>query len=217
VEAVVKMGVKVMEPKVALSDEELWSAFYGGEESAYTLLYHRHSDRLYSYLRMLLSSGLEHASIDDVFQETWVRVFKGREQFVAAGPGSFTAWLFRIAHNIAISLVRRPRHVSFFNEYSPKMFDSASVPAYDPLSDERSVEEIIAVLHRVVDELPMNLRQVYLLSEFEHLNLEQIAEAAEISKANAKVRLFRARQIVREKVLLELGIEPPLTSSETGE
>jgi DNA-directed RNA polymerase specialized sigma24 family protein len=72
-------------------------------------------------------------------------------------------------------------------------------------------------LHRVVDELPMNLRQVYLLSEFEHLNLEQIAEAAEISKANAKVRLFRARQIVREKVLLELGIEPPLTSSETGE
>ncbi len=194
---------------MALSDEELWQAFSEGEESAYTLLYYRYGDRLFSYLKMLIGSSSERSSIDDVFQETWIRVFKNRDKFVAAGPGSFAGWLFRIAHNIAISLVRRPKHVSFFNELpeESKVFRTAAVPEYDPLSDNRSVEEVLAILKAVVEQLPLTLKEVYLLSEFEHLNLDQVSSAIGISKANAKVRLFRARQIVREKVLLELGID----------
>jgi RNA polymerase sigma-70 factor (ECF subfamily) len=147
--------------------------------------------------------------VDDIFQETWVRVFQGRGKFTSTGPGSFAGWLFRIAHNLSVSLMRRPHTVSTFNELPPDsaVLRNASVPAYDPLSDNRSVDEVLAILHRVVEELQLSFKEVYLLSEFEHLNIDQVAEAIGISKANAKVRLFRARQIVRERVLSELGVE----------
>lgn len=211
------MSAETQGPKMALSDEELWAAFVGGEDSAYTLLYYRHGDRLFSYLRLLISNGKERENVDDIFQETWVRVFKGKDKFVENGPGSFSGWLFRIAHNIAISQIRRPKHVTSFRDLSPEssVFRTASVPAYDPMSDERSVEEILKVLHRVVTQLPMSLKEVYILSEFEHLNVDQVAEASGISKGNVKVRLFRARQIVREKVLVELEIDAKEVSSET--
>lgn len=210
------MSAETQGPKMALSDEELWVAFVGGEDSAYTLLYYRHADRLFSYLRMLISNGSERENVDDIFQETWVRVFKGKDKFAENGPGSFSGWLFRIAHNIAISQIRRPKHVTPFRDLSPEssVFRTASIPAYDPMSDERSVEDILKVLHSVVMQLPMMLKEVYLLSEFEHLNVDQVAEATGISKGNVKVRLFRARQIVREKVLVELEIDPKEISSE---
>lgn len=203
------MSEKVQDTKIALADEDLWVAFTEGEESAYTLLYYRHSDRLYSYLRMLLSSPKLRESADDIFQETWVRVFQGRGKFTSNGSGSFAGWLFRIAHNLSVSLMRRPHTVSNFNDLPPdsSVLRTASVPAYDPLSDNRSVDEVLAILNRVVDELPLTLKEVYLLSEFEHLNMDQVAEAVGISTGNVKVRLYRARQVVREQVLSELGEE----------
>jgi DNA-directed RNA polymerase specialized sigma24 family protein len=51
------------------------------------------------------------------------------------------------------------------------------------------------------------LKEVYLLSEFERMEIQQISEALGISKANAKVRLFRSRKIVREKMIVILGID----------
>lgn len=203
------MSEKVQDIKIALSDEDLWVAFTDGEESAYTLLYYRHADRLYSYLKMLLSSPKLRESADDIFQETWVRVFQGSGKFVSSGPGSFAGWLFRIAHNLSVSLMRRPHTVTNFNELPPDslVLRSASVPAYDPLSDNKSVDEVLAILHRVVEALPLPFKEVYLLAEFEHLTIDQVAEAIGISKGNAKVRLYRARQVVREQVLSELGVE----------
>jgi RNA polymerase sigma-70 factor (ECF subfamily) len=204
------MSGHVQDVKIALSDEELWGAFAGGEESAYTLLYYRYADRLYSYLKMLLSSGNLRESIDDVFQETWVKVFQGRGKFTSGGTGSFAAWLFRIAHNISVSLMRRPHTVSSFKDLPSEeaVLNSASVAEYDPLSDNRSVDEVLKILHEVVESLPLQFKEIYLLAEFEHLTIDQVAEAIGISKGNAKVRLYRARQIVREKVLTSLGVEP---------
>jgi RNA polymerase sigma-70 factor (ECF subfamily) len=70
------------------------------------------------------------------------------------------------------------------------------------------VDEVLKILHEVVEALPMQFKEVYLLAEFEHLTIDQVAEAVGISKGNAKVRLYRARQVVREKVLTSLGVEP---------
>src|SRR5579872_4696971 len=100
----------------ALSDEELWRAFAAGDDSAYTLLYFRYADRIFSYLRLLLGSGPKRHFIEDVFQETWIRVYKERDKFEIRDEGTFSGWVFRIAHNKAISLIRRPHYVSSFNE-----------------------------------------------------------------------------------------------------
>jgi RNA polymerase sigma-70 factor (ECF subfamily) len=203
-----------------LSDEELWLAFAGGDDSAYTLLYFRYADRIYSYLRLLLGSGSERHYIEDVFQETWIRVYKEKSKFEIREEGTFSGWVFRIAHNKAISLIRRPHYVSSFNELgSSEQFLStySSTSAQEMLSDNQSVEEVMALLRGVVEELPIAFKEVYLLSEFEHMNLEQIKETLGISRTNAKIRLFRARKMVRERMIEVLGIDKIFTGKNRDE
>jgi len=199
-----------------LSDEALWITFREGDDAAYTLLYFRYADRLYSYLKLLLGSGSQRYNIEDVFQETWIRVYREKEKFEIREEGTFSGWLFRIAHNYAITLLRRPHYVSSFNEMADDKFLSnfASTKAEDTLNDERSVQEVITLLRKVVEELPLAMKEVYLLSEFERMNMDQICEALGISKANAKVRLFRARKIVRERMIDMLGIDRTFADKE---
>ena len=203
---------------VTLSDEELWITFREGDDTAYTLLYFRYADRLYSYLRLLLGSGPERHNIEDVFQEIWIRVYRGKTRFEVRQEGSFTGWLFRIAHNFAMSLVRKPNRVSSFNELADDKFlyNYASTKAQETLSDEHSAEEILALLRSIVEGLPISLKEIYILSEFERMNMDQITEALGIAKANAKVRLFRARKIVRQKMMEVLGIDKTFSDNREG-
>ncbi|MEI8134736.1 MAG: RNA polymerase sigma factor [bacterium] len=191
------------------SDEELWLAFTNGDDSAYTLLYFRFADRIYSYLRLYVGKGHERHSIEDVFQDLWIRVFHSKERFTIGEKGSFSGWLFRVAHNAAISALRRPHPISSFNEFTDNKFlDNYSTTSTGQiLSDDRSAEEAMSLLREIVENLPIGFREVYLLSEYEDFNLDQLSEALGLTKANAKVRLFRARKLVRQRMVEKLGID----------
>lgn len=192
-----------------LSDEAIWHMFAEGDDAAYTLLYLRFADRLYAYLRLILGSGSERLQIDDVFQETWVRVYREREKFEIRDGGSFSGWLFRIAHNFAISILRRPHILSSLDDLSEEMKgqDSLITDPLEPLTDLRGAEEVLGLLRETVDTLPVLLKEVYVLSEFERFTMDTVSEALGITRANVKVRLFRARKIVRQRLLRALGIE----------
>jgi RNA polymerase sigma-70 factor (ECF subfamily) len=192
-----------------LSDDDLWAAFAAGDDSAYTLLYFRFSDRLYAYLKMVLGTSSDRHLIDDIFQETWIKVYHERDHFVSRGPGTFAGWLFRIAHNFAVSLLRRPHFFSSLDEV-PESFQVSDVSAegtFDPLSDLRTAEELLGVMREIVDTLPLMFKEIYVLSEFERFSLDELSQTLGISRANAKVRLFRARKIVRAKLLATLEIK----------
>jgi len=210
--------VQTRKMSVTLSDEDLWLTFREGDDAAYTLLYFRYADRLYSYLRLLLGAGSERHNIEDVFQETWIRVYREKERFEIRAAGTFSGWLFRIAHNYSMSLLRRPHYVSSFNELADDKFlyNYASTSAQETLSDEHSAEEIIVLLRSVVEGLPISFKEVYILSEFERMNIDQLTEALGISKVNAKVRLFRARKLVREKMIDLLGIDKSFADNSEG-
>jgi RNA polymerase sigma-70 factor (ECF subfamily) len=193
----------------ALSDEAIWRMFAEGDDAAYTLLYLRFGDRLYAYLRLLLGYGPERFQIDDVFQDTWIRVYREREKFQIREGGTFSGWLFRIAHNFAISILRKPHILSPLDDLSDEMKreESMITNPLEPLTDLRGAEEVLGLMREIVDTLPVLLREVYVLSEFERFTMDTISEALGISKPNVKVRLFRARKIVRQRLLRALEIE----------
>ena len=206
--SVVKSKRESRKTGTSLSDERLWEAFTAGEDSAYTLLYFRYADRLYAYLKLVLASGPDRHMIDDVFQDTWMRIYREREKFQIKGQGTFAGWIFRIAHNFAISLFRRPHNMTSLQELGEenKYIEQASANAYEPLVDAKSAEEVLGLLQETVDSLPVMLKEVYVLSELEQFSMEKLAETLGISKANAKVRLFRARKLVRARLLDALGM-----------
>lgn len=189
-------------------DEELWLAFQTGEDDAYNTLYHRYADRLYSYLRLLLSSTLEQHQVDDLFQETWICVFRERERFTIREGGSFAGWLFRVAHNYAISAIRRTKHMSSLDDLylDDAVVSALSVDPMDLTIGDPTTEEIMEHVIKAVADLPIMLKEVFLLVEFDKLSLDQASESLGITKTNAKVRLFRARRAIREKLSKVLDI-----------
>lgn len=197
-----------------LTDEDLWQAFSAGDDSAYTLLYFRYSDKLYAYLKMLLGSGQDRLLIDDIFQDTFIKIYHERGNFESRGKGSFSGWVYRIAHNFAVSLLRRPHYFSSLDEMSEHATSSEhfAISPSEPLTDNHSAEEVMGMLREVVDTLPLIFKEVYILSEFENMNMDQCAEVLGLTHANVKVRLFRARKIVRTRLLHVLGIEEKIGS-----
>jgi RNA polymerase sigma-70 factor (ECF subfamily) len=190
-----------------VSDEDIWRSFQSGEDAAFNMLYARYGDRIYGYLRMLLTSS--PALLDDIFQETWILVFKNRQRFDSNGPGSFAGWLFKVAHNAAISEVRKVHHTTSIEELTidSELIEGFVVEAKQENFGDPTTEELMVHVVQTVEELPLLLREVFVLSEFDRLTLDQIADTLGITRANARVRLFRARRMIRERLtkVLELS------------
>lgn len=189
-----------------LTDEDIWRAFQSGEDAAYNMLYARYGDRLYAYLRFLLIAAPRH--LDDIFQETWITVFRERHSFEATGLNSFAGWLFRVAHNLAISQFRRDHKTIGIDDLDidSDLIEGFVVEAAQEAFGAPNTEEIMRHVTLAVEELPILLREVFVLSEFDRLTLEQIADTLGISRSNAKVRLFRARRTIRERLIKVLDI-----------
>jgi RNA polymerase sigma-70 factor (ECF subfamily) len=146
----------------------------------------------------------------DVTQETYLRAFRGLPRF--RGEARFSTWLYRVTANCASSHMSRSWR-SRYDQLDLDKIDEASVrdgcPEHDPetcasASDER------ALLAQALLELPWRLRQVVVLRDVYDLSHRSIAAELGISEAAAKVRLQRARKLLREDVGCHLrGLERP--------
>jgi RNA polymerase sigma-70 factor, ECF subfamily len=183
-----------------ISDEDLWRSFQNGEDAAFNMLYGRYGDRIYSYLKLLLVNNTRH--LDDCFQEAWIHLFKSRESFTVAGKGSFAGWMFRLAHNMAVSLLRKKKHDLSIEDLhiDTELIEGFISPATQENFDRPNTSDIMSHVMKAVESLPLLLREVFILSEFNGLSLEQIGATLGVTRQNARIRLFRARRELRESL-----------------
>ena len=114
-------------------------------------------------------------------------------------------WLLRIAINEGLMRLRRSRRLEVVAEpESISMISSKeqAVPSADAVAENR---ELLGVLGRVVDTLPEPYRLVFVLREVEELSTAETADALQLSEDVVKTRLHRARTMIRDAVLEELG------------
>jgi RNA polymerase sigma-70 factor (ECF subfamily) len=140
---------------------------------------------------------------NDLAQETFVRVFKSCKSFRA--EQKFSTWLFTIAANLARNHFRwRSRHPNLSldaeNSETEQTLGS-TLPANSPTPKEAALaSERAQAVRAAVKNLPEDLREAIVLCEWEE---HSIAEAATILEATPKAvesRLYRARQILRERL-----------------
>ena len=86
-------------------DDTLMAAYAQGEAAAFEQLYERHRQALYRFVRRLLGTA-HSAQVDEVFQDTWLRVVQARARWQPQGA-SFRTWLFTLAHHRAIDCLRK--------------------------------------------------------------------------------------------------------------
>jgi len=171
-----------------------------GHDAALNDLMARHATPIFHFLCRL--TGNEEDA-NDLAQETFVRVFKSAKSFHA--HEKFSTWLFTIAANLARNHFRwRARHPNISmqaeNPVTEQSLES-TLPADSPAPNEAALAgERAAAVRQAVQALPDEMREAMVLCEWEE---RSVAEAAAILEATPKAvesRLYRARQILRERL-----------------
>ena len=171
-----------------------------GHDAALNDLMERHATPVFHFLCRMVGN---EDDANDLAQETFVRVFRARASFRTGEK--FSTWLFTIAANLARNHIRwRSRHpnVSFEAETGePEQTLGSTLPATARAPNEQALAtERAEAVRMVVSKLPEDLREAIVLCEWEELS---VAEAAAILKSSPKAvesRLYRARQLLRERL-----------------
>jgi RNA polymerase sigma-70 factor (ECF subfamily) len=191
-----------------IADEAaLLARLHEGDEAAFEETVRRYGPPLSAVLRRYLPD--EHEA-QDALQDTFLSAFKALPRFQA--ESTLGTWLHRIAVNAALMKLRtRRRHPERpIDELLPTFLDDGhrAEPRgpWAPRPDDVAVgRENVELVRRAIDRLPESYRTVLLLRDIDERTTEETAALLEMSVANVKTRLHRARQALRELLDRELG------------
>jgi RNA polymerase sigma-70 factor, ECF subfamily len=193
------------------SDEALMIAYAQGDETALAALVRRYANRLLGYLVRMVA---DRAQAEDVFQETFLRVHRHAASF--RPERRFKPWLFAIASNLAIDVLRRrqrsPIAVSL-DAPAPSeqpMLERVPDPAPDPAANALRDEQRTLV-RKALDALPPGQRSVVVLAYLEGLSYAETAQSLGCSIGTVKKQVSRALQ-----TLARLLPNPPARFAEGG-
>ena len=136
--------------------------------------------------RLARSVVRDPALADDVTQDTFIKVWQHLDEF--RGDGSMRGWVLRIAHNTAVSTLRRIKDAAT----DPHVLPDAG----DPITTNRVVEGRLAYeeLQRALDQLDELSREIVVLREVEGMTYDEIADTLDVPVPTVKTRLLRARR-----------------------
>ena len=165
---------------------------------AIAALVQEHSRLVY---RIAYAALRQHQDAEDATQETFLRVLRYRSML--ADVEDPKTWLARIAWRVAVerSKGRKVRESSIDDETSP--LDLASEAPIADAQFEQS--QTTAILEKLVQALPKKLRQPLILSTVEQMAPRQAAAVLGINESAFRSRIFRARQILKEKLMERIG------------
>lgn len=183
-----------------MCDAELFERFLGGDNNAYTVLYHRYSARVMGYVQSLVGMGNQAA--DDIFQEAFIRLYRERnrtKQVENSPLRNVGGWLFRVARNLSLNQIRSESYLTEMpSGYHEKLITTTGDAFPALFGDELDEEELMQKVHQVVATLPIGLREVFVLREINGMSYEETAEIVGCSMEAARMRLSRARSAIRQ-------------------
>jgi RNA polymerase sigma-70 factor (ECF subfamily) len=189
--------VKAVEATRA-TDEELVAAILEGEAALYTDLVERYRGRLINYLNRFLGNVQES---EELSQEVFLRVYRALDRY---NPRyRFSTWLFRVARNAAIDLIRKRRlklvpmqRVGTDGQAQEREFESEE---RDPYRTLRNLERRHAI-GAAIDGLREEYRELIQLRHFAEMTYEEIAEFKGMPLGTVKNKLFRGRRMLKARL-----------------
>ncbi|MEX2362141.1 MAG: RNA polymerase sigma factor [Balneolaceae bacterium] len=182
-----------------ISDSDVVRRVLSGEKELYEILMRRHNQTLFRVLRGYLKNEEE---VQDVMQDTYLRAYEKLYQF--KHESKFSTWLIRIGINEALTRIKSK------DKEKLRVDEGSDIHAYETseLSEQAFVnperkmirKEAIQILEQSIDQLNTKYRSVYIMREVEELNIKEIAEALDLSEANVKVRIHRAKAMIKEEL-----------------
>ncbi|WP_071870580.1 RNA polymerase sigma factor RpoE [Atopomonas hussainii] len=176
-------------------DQALIERVQKGDKRAFDLLVLRYQHRILGLVQRFVRDPHE---AQDVAQEAFIKAYRALANF--RGDSAFYTWLYRIAINTAknylVSRGRRPPDADVSAEDAE--FYEGDHALKDVESPERNLlrDEIEQTVHKVIRQLPEDLRTALTLREFEGLSYEDIASVMQCPVGTVRSRIFRAREAI---------------------
>jgi len=173
----------------AVTDEQLIQWVADGDPSCLATLFERHHRAVYQFV---LQITRHRTQSEDLVQDVFLKMLKKAKSF--RGEGSFRAWMFNIARNVAFDHLRKTKRQN--NE----SIDDEIID--EQLADSRSAEQAAAGsqnMQRVMQalaKLPAAAQEVIWLGRFEFDNYEELGQALACNAGTARVRMHRAMALL---------------------
>lgn len=185
-----------------MDDHQLLAATLTGDEAAFQELTRRYRNQITNYVYRMLD---DYDRAVDLAQETFVRVWVNAERYQATY--SFSTYIYRIAHNLAISELRqrkRRRTIPLPTFFSDKDSEEMEVEIEDRkqiLADDAIIgDERRRAVAKAIASLPEKYRAALVLCDLEEKSYEEISEVLGLPVGTVKSRINRARNLLKEKL-----------------
>ncbi len=167
-----------------ISDNDLIKEFLGGDEQSFNVLVRKHQDFVYNIVRKITGN---HEDAIEVSQRVFVKLYDQLETF--SGGSAFTTWLYRIATNESLNLLRSRKVKRWLrlDETGREFRDQTSDPFETVVEDEKREQ-----LDRVLRTLPDRQRTVFVLRMHEGLTYDEIADILGVTTGSLKATFFHA-------------------------
>jgi RNA polymerase sigma-70 factor (ECF subfamily) len=179
--------------KIQPTDELLMLDVQKGDLEAFEALYERYNKRLFHFILRFMK---ERSAAEDILQETFLRLLKGKKRF--RKDSRFSTFLFTISRNLCIDTLKswERKHVFISQEeHIEKATDKSKGP--DKILEETEMGKVI---QNDIQALPPDQREVLVLSKYSGLSYDEIARIVESTPAAVKQKAYRAMLSLKQKL-----------------
>lgn len=179
-----------------ISDEEVIGRILQGEKDLYAVIVRRYNQRLYRIGISILDDDTE---VEDAMQVAYIQAYENLAKF--SFKASFPTWLTRILINECLLRLKRRGKSIFMNDGNMENVIQYQQPG-EPQTPVTKVlnAELRAILEEAIRKLPEKYRIVFIMREIENMNVAETKDCLDLSGVNVKVRLNRAKALLRDQL-----------------
>ncbi len=180
-------------------DQKLVERVQGGDKNAYNLLVIKYQHRVANLISRYVRN---QSDVPDLVQEAFIKAYRALPNF--RGDSAFYTWLFRIAVNCTknhlVAIGRKPPGSDIDIDDAEVYSDSDALKENASPENELLTAEIKKVVFDTINQLPEELKQAINFRELEGLSYEEIAVVMNCPVGTVRSRIFRARDIIDQKL-----------------
>ena len=193
-----------MAEREQLDDRALVARILEGDRDRFTDLVRRYEKRVINYVYRITH---RYEEAHDLAQDIFVKVYLALDRYDS--KYQFSTWLFRIAQNAAIDVLRKKTVIEVPlarpTEDEPQKEREFADPGVSPFRALKN-KQLGAAIEKAVENLPPDYRELIQLRHFAELSYEEIASMKRLPLGTVKNKLFRARNLLKEQ--LDTFVEP---------
>ncbi|MBS1748840.1 MAG: RNA polymerase sigma factor [Bacteroidetes bacterium] len=175
-----------------ISDNEIITSILNGEKELYAIIVRRYNQRLY---RIGMSMLNDDADVEDAMQVAYIHAYESLGSF--GFRSGFSTWITRIMINeCLLRLKKRGKIINMEDEKIENMMSQSQTPRSS--AGKALNDELKTILHDALHRLPEIYRTVFVMREVENMSVAETQYCLNISDANVKVRLNRAKAMLKD-------------------